>query len=32
MIARTIGRRYAKALMAVTTDRREKPEDLLAEL
>jgi F-type H+-transporting ATPase subunit delta len=32
MIARTIGRRYAKALMAVTADRREKPEDLLAEL
>ncbi len=32
MIARTIGRRYAKALMAVTTDRRESPDDLLAEL
>ena len=32
MIARTIGRRYAKALMAVTTDRRENPEELLAEL
>ncbi|MHB8834539.1 MAG: ATP synthase F1 subunit delta [Candidatus Methylomirabilia bacterium] len=32
MIARTIGRRYAKALMAVTTARSEKPEDLLAEL
>ena len=32
MIARTIGRRYAKALMAVTTDRHEAPEDLLAEL
>jgi len=32
MIARTIGRRYAKALMAVTLDRREKPEELLAEL
>ena len=32
MIARTIGRRYAKALMAVTTDRRENPEDMLAEL
>lgn len=32
MIARTIGRRYAKALMAVTTERRENPEDLLAEL
>jgi F-type H+-transporting ATPase subunit delta len=32
MIARTIGRRYAKALMAVTTDRGEGPEELLAEL
>lgn len=32
MIARTIGRRYAKALMAVTADRREKPDDLLVEL
>jgi F-type H+-transporting ATPase subunit delta len=32
MIARTIGRRYAKALMAVTLERREKPEDLLDEL
>jgi len=32
MIARTIGRRYAKALMAVTADRGEKPDDLLAEL
>jgi len=32
MIARTIGRRYAKALMAVSTDRSENPEDLLAEL
>jgi len=32
MIARTIGRRYAKALMVVTADRREKSEDLLAEL
>jgi F-type H+-transporting ATPase subunit delta len=32
MIARTIGRRYAKALMAVTAGRRESPEELLAEL
>ncbi len=32
MISRTIGRRYAKALMAVTVARRENPEDLLAEL
>ena len=32
MIARTIGRRYAKALMSVTVDRAENPEDLLAEL
>jgi len=32
MIARTIGRRYAKALMAVTLERRENPEELLAEL
>jgi F-type H+-transporting ATPase subunit delta len=32
MIARTIGRRYAKALMAVITDRGEKPEELLVEL
>jgi F-type H+-transporting ATPase subunit delta len=32
MIARTIGRRYAKALAGVTTDRGEQPEDLLAEL
>lgn len=32
MISRTIGRRWAKALMAVTAERREKPEDLLAEL
>ena len=32
MIARTIGRRYAKALMAVAVERGETPEDLLAEL
>jgi F-type H+-transporting ATPase subunit delta len=32
MIARTIGRRYAKALMAVTAARGERPDDLLAEL
>ena len=32
MISRTIGRRYAKALMAVTADRGERPDDLLAEL
>lgn len=32
MIARTIGRRYAKALMAATLDRGEQPEELLSEL
>ena len=32
MISRTIGRRYAKALMAVAVERGESPEDLLAEL
>jgi F-type H+-transporting ATPase subunit delta len=32
MIARTIGRRYAKALMAVISARGQRPEDLLAEL
>jgi F-type H+-transporting ATPase subunit delta len=32
MIARTIGRRYSKALMAVATERALPPEALLAEL
>jgi len=32
MIVGSIARRYAKALMAVTADRRERPDDLLAEL
>ncbi len=32
MITRTIGRRWAKALMSVTLERRENPEELLAEL
>ena len=32
MITRTIGRRYAKALMAATLARRESPEELLEEL
>lgn len=32
MIARTIGRRYAKALLAVTVERGEQPEKILAEL